>query len=84
MKHYLVTGRMCGDDEDTHSAIEAKSTTAAIKLYTNELWGYLKVNDFEGMSAKEFREHRKLEEANGGGVFINGVFVSDTPIKAAI
>lgn len=81
MNHYLVTGRMCGDDEDTHSTFEAKSKAAAIKLYTNELWDNLKVNDFSGMSAKEFREYRKLEEANGEGVFVNGVFVSDTPIK---
>ena len=71
MKHYLVTGRMCGDDEDTAKSFQAESRHDAVDIYVELMW--------EGTDA----ETRDLFERTGEGVFINGIFVSDTPIEEA-
>lgn len=72
MKHYLVTGRICGDAEDTTLTFMATSKQEAIDAYTSLMWSQ------DGSSQDE----RWLLEACDQGVFINGVFVSDSPITS--
>lgn len=74
MKHYLVTGRMCGDDEDSHLALQIESRAAAVEAFVDWLWAEV------GMLASY---HRDQLEANGEGVFVNAVFESETEIKEA-
>ena len=73
LKHYLVTGRICGHDEDTTLTFMATSKQEAIDAYTSLMWSQDRASP----------EERWLLEACDRGVFINGVFVSDSPITQA-
>ena len=68
MKHYLITGRILGDDEDTINTCQAESRK----------WAY---EDFlvalrDGMDEVEWNRI-----VSNGEVFVNGFYVSDTPIR---
>ena len=81
MKHYLVVGRMCGDDEDTGITYHVETKAEAVSLYVEDLWeNYF---DNGGWMEGSRDETRDLIEANGEGVFINSIWVSDAPIKEA-
>lgn len=80
MKHYLVVGRMCGDDEDTAYSYQVASREEAVRLFIEDMW----VFEFPVISHQaENATDRALAEAIGEGVFVNHVFMSDTPIKEA-
>lgn len=72
MKYYLVTGRVCGDDEDTSLTFFCDTKEQAVTDYRETMW------ELDGTS----KDERWLMEACDQGVFINGVFVSDTPITS--
>lgn len=80
MKHYLVTGRMCGDDEDTAKSFQAESRDEAINYYVRDMWE-LELTSF--CDPRERLNLRQQADGIGEGVFVNGVFVSDSPIEEA-
>jgi len=80
MKHYLVTGRICGDDEDTALCFQAESRHAAVDIYVELMWD-LELTSFT--NPDERLNARQAAERMDEGVFVNGVFVSDTPITEA-
>lgn len=65
---WLVIGRVCGDDEDTSLLFKDCTHAEAVARFKEDQQSRYPDTDWE------------LEEANGTGVFINGVFWSDTPI----
>lgn len=71
MKYYLVTGRICGDDEDTSRRFLAESRDEAASAFEDLMW------DLKGTS----KEDRARLESCDMGVFINGVFASESPIE---
>lgn len=71
MKHYLVTGRLWGDSEDTHLSLQMESREAAINAYIEYMWEAERLEE----------EDRAKLESNGQGVFVNGVFESETEIE---
>lgn len=71
LRHFLVVGRMCGDDEDTGITYHVKERHEAVALYVDEMW------EMDGADT----ETRGLFERTGEGVFINGIYESETPIK---
>ncbi len=79
MKHYLVMGRMCGDDEDCGLCVEAENRHDAVNIYVEDMWEVF-FNDSTDSAAQK-AEVRRLAEANGEDVFINGIYESETPIK---
>lgn len=70
LEFYAVSGRICGDDEDTTLVIKAASRQAALDEYTETMWS------LDGTPQAD----RELLEANGEGVFINSVVKSKTAI----
>lgn len=76
MKHYLVIGRVCYDDEDTVLSFECGGAEEAETLYRAHMHDSL-------MSGGATQEDVDRWEDNGEGVFINGVFESATPIRNA-
>lgn len=74
MKHYLVVGRVCYDDEDTAYSYFCDSAELARQMYREQMHEDLRDNGWS-------QEEVDRAEANGEGVFINGVHESDTPIK---
>lgn len=76
MKYYAVTGRMCGDDEDTVELITAESSDEAAEEFKRRKWEYT------GMEGEELAEAQAEAEANGEGVFINHILVSTAPITS--
>ena len=81
MKHYLVIGRMCYDDEDTGSFFQVETKEEAVRLYAEEMW---EQNFNDGCyTAAEKADARQLLEADGEGVFVIGVYESESPIMDA-
>lgn len=69
-RFYAVSGRVCGDDEDTTLVIKAEDRTSALAEYREQMMA------INGLSTSEL-EHL---EANGEGIFINSVVMSTAPI----
>ena len=83
MKHYMVTGRIIGWDEDVSLTYQVASKEEAVTIFVEDLWeieqsSYIDPDDIT------YTEDRKLSEANGEGAVVNSVFVSDTEIKEAV
>lgn len=70
MKHWIITGRLCGEEEDTAMVLTAELQLTAV---TDFKWGLYEV---AGMSEEEAAS----EEADGRGVFVNCIACSDSPI----
>jgi len=67
---YAISGRICGDDEDTTLVIKADDRQAALGEYRDQM------RDMAGMTEGEL-EHL---EGNGEGLFVNSIVRSLTPI----
>lgn len=68
---YAITGRVCGDDEDTVLIFEADSKEDATREFIEQMW------EMDGRCA----EDREAAENEGAGIFINSVVRSSTPIE---
>lgn len=71
-RYYAVTGRICGRDEDEVHICEAASREEAAASAADAFW-----------QLDNKPEYRERAENNGEGVFINQVFMSDSPIVPA-
>ena len=70
-KWFLVIGRITGDDEETPIVIEAVQHSDAVASYQQQMW------EMNGASPNEVAD----AEAADRGCLINGVFVSEGPIR---
>lgn len=70
MNHYLIIGRIIGDDEDTPIHIQAPTVEEACAQYRDEMY------EMEGWGPDEIGH----AEANGEGVAINHAFRSAAPM----
>lgn len=71
--HYLLTGRVCGWDEDAVEAVEADTVRQAIDIFLESLRALEKV-------ACGVAWQKMLDD---GEVFINSIHESDTHIRVA-
>lgn len=82
MKHYLVIGRMCGDDEDTGITYQVETRAEAVSLYVEDMWE-MELTSVTDPDDPDTAGRRANAEDAGEGVFINAIYESDTPIKEA-
>ena len=81
--YWLVVGRMCGDDEDTALQFEHCTREDAINAFRDALWedDTPELSYSNALPGETNEQYRERVEANGEGVFINGVYASDSPIE---
>lgn len=72
MKHYAVTGRIPGDDEDTLLCVgRHPDNRSALVNFIDEIWALARLSEVD-------RENLRSEF--GTDVFINSIVSSETPI----
>lgn len=70
-KWFLVIGRITGDDEETPIVIEGVHHGEVVADYRKQMW------EMNGASPSDVAD----AEAADRGCLINGVFVSESPIR---
>lgn len=70
LEFYAVSGRVCGDDEDTTLVFKASGRGDAISQFREQMW------ELEGLTPEEIDQ----AEACGEGVFVNSTVKSRTAI----
>lgn len=73
LKWYSVTGRIPGDDEDTHYAFQAADRAQAVSLFEEAIYA----GDTDAAASRE-----SIRKEHGQCVFINSVVWSHTPIMS--
>lgn len=73
LKWYSVTGRIPGDDEDTHYTFQAADRSEAIKAFEEAIYA----NEPDAAASRE-----NIRKEHGQYVFINSVVWSHTPITS--
>ena len=75
-KHYAITGRLCGDDEDTLYIIEAEDADKAQAIFQERI---LSDNHYSSLE-QWFAENKEYSEEDSG-IFLNSIVESDTPVR---